>query len=68
MKNGSIFLETSPSRAADDKKSETYSEGKDMKRYVFGVTQKRRTTRAERMANYMNDAKRMFHFYQLLLR
>ncbi|VIO92900.1 Uncharacterized protein BM_BM1105 [Brugia malayi] len=38
----------SPSKTIDDKKSEIISEGKDMKRSIFSISQKRRTTRAER--------------------
>lgn len=54
------FLESSPSQTIDDKKSDLCSEGKDIKRSIFGVSQKRRTTRAERMACYAEEYKRTF--------
>ncbi|VBB32084.1 unnamed protein product [Acanthocheilonema viteae] len=49
---------SSPSQATDNKKSEAHSEGRDLRRSIFGLAQKRRTTRAERMAEYMKDQKR----------
>ncbi|KAL3993699.1 BTB And C-terminal Kelch family protein [Acanthocheilonema viteae] len=48
---------SSPSQATDNKKSEAHSEGRDLRRSIFGLAQKRRTTRAERMAEYMKDQK-----------
>ncbi|VDN87061.1 unnamed protein product, partial [Brugia pahangi] len=51
----------SPSKTIDDKKSEIISEGKNIKRSIFSISQKRRTTRAERMANYAKEYKVMFN-------
>lgn len=61
------FSESSLQQSEDDKKSETFSEGKHLKRSIFSATQKRRTTRAERMAAYMKDYKRTFYLHELLL-
>ncbi|MCP9257479.1 hypothetical protein DINM_000831 [Dirofilaria immitis] len=45
---------SAPSQA--EKKSEC-SDGKDMKRFVFAISQERRTTRSERMIRYMEEYK-----------